>query len=157
MKLPDNHLTGAEWDVQMQMLLVRCGGYCEGRTPWCTAPGGLLLGMPRGAMSIQHRRAQGMGGTSLEEANSLANLLLLCGDGVRGCHGWTEVGEREAARVRGLWVRHDYDEDGRPVPVECYPLVLHSGRRVLLHPSEPHYDEHPDPWGVLGLPDFRNR
>lgn len=130
-----------------QRLLVRTGGTCEGRTPWCLAPAGSVLGMPRERVSVQHRRAQAMGGTALAETNTLANLLLLCGTGVTGCHGWVEVGERAAAEARGLWVRHDY-QAGQPIPVTEYPLVLHSGRRVLLHPTEPIYLPHPDPWGV---------
>ncbi len=148
----DNHLTGAEWDTLFQLLLVRSGGNCEGRTPWCLAPGGSVLGMPRERVSVQHRRAQGMGGTALTQTNDLANLLLLCGTGVTGCHGWAEVGERAAAETRGLWVRHDYQDDGQPIPLTEYPLVLHSGRRVLLHPTEPIYLPHPDPWGVAHRP-----
>lgn len=143
----DNHLSAVEWEQQFHLLLTRSGGQCEGRTPWCLAPGGSVLGMPREHVSVQHRRAQGMGGTALAETNNLANLLLLCGTGVTGCHGWVETEDRGEAELRGLWVRHT-SADGRPVPVEQYPLVLWSGRRVLLHPTEPVYLPHPDPWGV---------
>jgi hypothetical protein len=143
----DNHLTGDEWDVQGQMLLVRTGGLCEGRTPACIAPDGLVLGMPREQVEIQHRRAQGMGGTALVEANNLANLLLLCAR----CHRWVESRPSppddgaDLARRRGLWVGHDY-RDGVPVPVEEYPLVLASGRMVLLDPVVPEYRRHPSEW-----------
>jgi hypothetical protein len=147
----DNHLTAAEWEAQFHLLLVRSGEQCEGRTPWCLAPNGSVRGMPRERISIQHRRAQGMGGTSLTETNDLANLLLLCGTGITGCHGWVEVGERGAAEARGLWVRHEHDKDGNPIPLTDYPLVLHSGRRVLLHPTAPLYLPHPDPWGIAHL------
>lgn len=144
----DNHLTREEWAEQFQRLLYRSGGMCEGRTPWCLAPGGRIEGnLLREQVSIQHRRAQGMGGTDLAETNSLANLLILCGTGVTGCHGWAETEERELARERGLWVRHEY-RDGAPVPVEEYPLVLWSGRRVLLHPVDMQYVQHPDEWFV---------
>lgn len=143
----DNHLSRVQWDVLFQLLLVRSGGQCEGRTPACTAPGGSLLGMPRERVSVQHRRAQGMGGTSLDETHNLANLLLLCGTGVTGCHGWVECEERDLAEQRGLWARHEY-RDGAPVPIDEYPLVLWSGRRVLLHPGQPTYLPHPDPWGM---------
>lgn len=143
-----NHLSAGEWAEVFHLLLVRSGGMCEGRTPDCAAPGGSVIGMPRDRVSIQHRRAQGAGGTSTAEANSLANLLVLCGTGTVFCHGWVETQERDAAEKRGLWVRHTY-EDGVLVPVERYPLVLHSGRRVFLHPTEPRYVEHPDPWGLL--------
>jgi hypothetical protein len=144
----DNHLAADEWAALFHLLLVRSGGNCEGRTVNCLAPAGSVLGMPRERVSVQHRRAQGLGGTSLEETNNLANLLILCGSAVDGCHGWVENEARGEAEARGLWVRHAYDADGQPVPVERYPLVLWSGRRVLLHPTEPVYLPHPDPWGV---------
>jgi hypothetical protein len=143
----DNHLTGDEWAEVFQRLLERSGGLCEAQTPDCAAPGGSVLGMPRERVSIQHRRAQGMGGTALAETNTdLANLLVICGTGNLFCHGWIETQERGAARERGLWVPHDY-RDGVAVPVQEYPLVLASGRRVLLDPVVPIYLRHPDEWG----------
>jgi hypothetical protein len=143
---PDNHLSRDEWDTLTQLLLVRSGGYCEARTPACAAPGGLIIGMLRDQVSIQHRRAQGMGGTDLVEANELSNLLLFCGTGTTSCHGWVETQERQRAQDWGLWVPHDR-RDGEPVPVEEYPLTLWSGRRVLLDRSSPTYIRHPDEWG----------
>ncbi len=143
----DNHLSATEWDQVFHLLLVRSGGQCEGRTPACVAPGGSLFGMPREQVSVQHRRAQGMGGTALAETNDLANLLLLCGTGTSGCHGWVECEERGEAERRGLWVRHEY-RDGAPIPLAEYPLRLWSGRRVLLHPTNPEYVPHPDPYGI---------
>jgi len=142
----DNHLTAQEWETQFFLLLTRSGGQCEARTSKCLAPGGRIEGMlPREQVSVQHRRAQGMGGTSLDTTNDLANLLILCGTGVTGCHGWIECEQRAAARERGLWVGHDY-RDGQPVPVAEYPLVLWSGRQVYLHPDQPLYLPHPDPY-----------
>lgn len=146
-RLADNHLTRDEWAELFHRLLERSGGLCEGRTPACIAPGGSIVGMPRERVSIQHRRAQGMGGTDLAETHNLANLLVLCGTGTSGCHGWVECQERDEAERRGLWVRHEY-RDGEPVPVEEYPLVLSSGRRVLLDPVVPMYLRHPDEWGM---------
>lgn len=146
----DNHLSRVEWEVRFQELLVRPGGQCEGRTPRCIAPNGSVLGLPREQVSVQHRRAQGMGGTALAETNDLANVLLLCGTGTSGCHGWVENDERGEAERRGLWVRHEY-RDGVPVPLTEYPLTLWSGRRVLLHPTEPVYLPHPDPWGLTEI------
>lgn len=143
----DNHLSRAEWDALFQLLLVRSGGQCEGRTPACIAPGGSILGMQREQVSVQHRRAQGMGGTALTATNDLANLLLLCGTGNTGCHGWVENDERGEAKRRGLWVGHEY-RDGAPVPLAEYALTLWSGRRVLLDPTEPVYLPHPDPYGL---------
>lgn len=147
-RLADNHLDRAAWEDRFHLLLTRSGGTCEGRTPACLAPAGQITGfLAREQVSVQHRRAQGMGGTSLAETHSLANHLLLCGTGTTGCHGWVEVTERALAEQRGLWIRHD-TRDGVPVPPEAYPLVLWSGRRVLLHPTAPIYVDHPDPWGT---------
>lgn len=135
----DNHMTGPEWAEVYRLLLTRSQGRCEGGTPWCVAPAGLVAGLPRDQVSIQHRRAQGAGGTALAEANGLANFLVLCGTGTTGCHGWVETRERAAAERRGLWVRHCYDAAGAPVPVGRYPVELPDGRVVLLHPTEPRY------------------
>jgi hypothetical protein len=49
-------------------------------------------------MSIQHRRARGMGGSKAPNTNKPSNLILLCGDGVRGCHGYIEQNRTEARR-----------------------------------------------------------
>lgn len=143
----DNHLTAEQWAETFQRLLERSGGQCEGRTPACVAPSGSVLGMARERVSVQHRRAQGSGGTDLGEVHCLANLLLLCGTGTTGCHGWVECQERAAARARGLWVGHEY-RGGEPVPVQEYPLQLWSGRWVFLDPVVPAYLRHPDEWGV---------
>lgn len=46
--------------------------------------------------SIHHRSPRGMGGRREEWVNQPANLLLLCGSGVTGCHGWVETNRSEA-------------------------------------------------------------
>lgn len=147
----DNHRSREWWEQQFYLLGVRSGLLCEARTPACLAPGGQLEGMPREQVSVQHRRAQGAGGTSLENTHSLANQLIICGTGVTGCHGWIETQERDAARTLGLWIPHSY-RDGEPVPPQEYWLRLRSGRRVYLDPGSPVYLPHPDPYG-LGVPD----
>lgn len=44
-----------------------------------------------GPLSTQHRVARGMGGSRRWAGiNRPGNLLTLCGDGVRMCHGWVE-------------------------------------------------------------------
>ncbi|WP_431976103.1 HNH endonuclease [Micromonospora haikouensis] len=121
-----DRLGAQAWEWIQQQLLVRSGGTCEARTPWCLASRqtGSLAQLPRGRVSIHHRRPRGMGGTRRADAHALHNLMLLCGTGVVGCHGWTET-ERTAARQRGLLVHQDAD----PATV---PVVLASGRVVLL-------------------------
>lgn len=67
-----------------------------------------------GPSSIQHRKARGMGGTTDPAINSPANLIVLCGDGVRGCHGWVES-HREEARAAGWSVPQWGDPTTVPV------------------------------------------
>lgn len=55
-----------------------------------------------------------MGGTRRKDANSPANLVLVCGSATTGCHGWIESHPREAER-RGLRLRQLADP--RVVPV----------------------------------------
>lgn len=66
----------------------RDGGCCA----WCGR------GVDPGGHSLQHRRARGMGGTRRADANSPANLVLVCGSATTGCHGWIESHPGEAAR-----------------------------------------------------------
>lgn len=65
--------------------------------------------------SVHHRRPRGMGGSRDPLTDSAANLLLLCGSGTTGCHGWVEA-NRAAARDLGLLVRQG--EDPATVPVQ---------------------------------------
>jgi hypothetical protein len=81
--------------------------------------------LPRHRVSIQHRLARGMGGTRRTDIHDMPSLLVLCGDGTTGCHGWVEA-RRPGMEERGLWVRH-----GKTDP-EHVPLILSSGRIVLL-------------------------
>ena len=74
--------------------------------------------------SIHHRRPRGMGGSKRAEINSPANLILLCGSGTTGCHGWIES-NRAQAYEDGLLVRSGVDP--RSVPVR-----LRAGRVWLL-------------------------
>lgn len=43
--------------------------------------------------SVHHRKPSGMGGSrrSAMETNRASNLLVLCGSGTTGCHGWVEA------------------------------------------------------------------
>lgn len=59
--------------------------------------GGRCVGCGRPDVTTQHRRARGMGGTSDVGIGHPANGVPLCGDGVRGCHGWTEANPSHAA------------------------------------------------------------
>lgn len=58
---------------------------------------GRCVGCGASDVTTQHRRARGMGGTSDRAVGSVANGVPLCGDGVRGCHGWAEHNPTDAA------------------------------------------------------------
>lgn len=125
------------WRETGHMLACRSGGRCEG----C----GQLIAAGIREPSIHHRQARGLGGTSRPQVHDLCNLLLLCAGfsrrlaGVLGCHGMTEAHENDPV-ARGLLVPHPAD----PAQV---PVVLASGRRVLLAADGPFYLPPPD--GVL--------
>lgn len=55
------------------------------------------------AWSIHHRCPRAAGGTSRVWVNEPANLLLVCGSGTSGCHGWIES-NRATARQQGLLI-----------------------------------------------------
>jgi hypothetical protein len=77
----------------------------------CAGCGKSIVGRP---YSLQHRNARGMGGTSRAAANSPERLVVLCGDGVTGCHGLAESRD-PLMHARGLWL---YSwEDPAAVPV----------------------------------------
>lgn len=78
-------------------------------------------GLPR---SLQHRRARGMGGSRDHELGQAPNALVVCGDGVRGCHGWIE--DHPAKATEYGW-RLGPGEDPRTTPVRLW-----DGREVYL-------------------------
>lgn len=53
-----------------------------------------LCGCGRRAESWHHRLAQGRGGPT-----DRFNCVAVCGDGVRGCHGWAEANPEAAQAV----------------------------------------------------------
>ena len=74
--------------------------------------------------NVHHRKPRGMGGTRDPQANSPANLVLLCGSGTFGCHGEVES-NRAKAYMDGWLVRRADDP-------ELIPLVMRSGRTFRL-------------------------
>ena len=67
-----------------------------------------------GAHSLHHRRPRGMGGTKTPDTP--ANLVLLCGTGTTGCHGWVES-HRAVAIAQGWLVPRRDPRDPADVPV----------------------------------------
>lgn len=49
--------------------------------------------------SLQHRRARGAGGSKDPVTDSPENLIVLCGTGTTGCHGWAESHRTNAQRL----------------------------------------------------------
>lgn len=78
-------------------------------------------------MSLHHRRPRRMGGTKRLDANQPQNLLVLCGSGTTGCHGWIES-HRKAGYADGILL---YDRDD---PAES-PYRDASGAWWLLSPE----------------------
>jgi hypothetical protein len=69
----------------------------------CARCGRAVSGVRGRDWSLHHRRPRGAGGSSLVWVNLPANLLILCGSGTTGCHGWVES-HRDAARRAGFLV-----------------------------------------------------
>ncbi|SEN88651.1 HNH endonuclease [Nonomuraea pusilla] len=65
--------------------------------------------VPRDEDSIHHRVPRGRGGE-----NTAENLLLLCGSGTTGCHGWVESNRAEAYKL-GYLVKTGFDPLDVPV------------------------------------------
>lgn len=74
--------------------------------------------------SVHHRRRRGMGGTHDPRSHDPRNLVLVCGTGTTGCHGWIES-HRGDAYVHGWLIRSHDDLDT--------PLVDIAGRVIYLH------------------------
>jgi hypothetical protein len=112
----------AGWEHIDLQLMVRSGGACEARTPACLAGRDGQLGGVR--WSRHHRLPRGMGGTTDLDVHDLPRLLLVCGCGTTGCHGYIEHNRDESYR-RGFLVP-------RGIAPADHPLILASGRVVRL-------------------------
>lgn len=84
------------------------------------------------AWSIHHRRPRKMGGT--KQLERLSNLVLLCGSGTTGCHGWVE---KHRTMAFGLgWLVHQWDDPAAVAVCRrgCWVLLTDDGGIV---PSSP--------------------
>lgn len=58
---------------------------------------GCMVGHRRGVdWSVHHRLPRRMGGSNNTALNLPSNLLIVCGSGTTGCHGWLESRRAEA-------------------------------------------------------------
>jgi hypothetical protein len=69
----------------------------------CVRCGAALVGARGLSWSVHHRRPRGAGGSKVPWVDKPANLILLCGSGTTGCHGWCES-HRVFARASGWLV-----------------------------------------------------
>lgn len=81
------------------------------------------------ARSIHHRQPRGAGGTRGREAHRLSLLVLLCGSGTTGCHGWVESNRSEARELG--WLISKFE----PVDPQSIPLRW-SDLADVEHPDE---------------------
>lgn len=81
-----------------QAMFERSGGTCER----CGQRG----------ESIHHRKLRSRGGKHDGD-----NCVVLCGDGVRGCHGWCHANPKEATETG--WMVSSWDDPAtvRPIPL----------------------------------------
>ena len=80
-------------------------------------------GETQGSLSLHHRLPRGAGGSTAPRTNGAANLILLCGSGTTGCHGWVESNRTESYDL-GYLVRRGSEPAAVP--------VLHRTRWVQL-------------------------
>lgn len=77
-----------------------------------------------------------MGGSSRPDTNGPQNLIVLCGNGTEGCHGWVES-NREAALECGWLVLQSADPAREPVLVRGHRWVwLAADGTTLTEPPE---------------------
>lgn len=78
--------------------------------------------------SLHHRLPRGMGGskspTGKARADRASNLVLLCGSGTTGCHGWVERHRRQAYETG--WLVHRDDDPQKTILTDIW------GRRFQL-------------------------
>ena len=98
---------------------LRAGGACErcGRS---------IVNFPA---SIHHRRPRQMGGTR-ENLDTLANLVVLCGSGTTGCHGYIESHRTQAIAEGWLVPRRD-PRQPEDVPVVIYGRPYYVGEGMV--------------------------
>ena len=90
--------------------------------------------------SAHHRFARGMGGSRDPRINDPRNIVLLCGSGVTGCHGWIEH-HPEQGRQEG-WLIDTLEEAQLDRPMadiagRWFQLTKEGGRVGHPGPSGP--------------------
>ncbi|MFN2636824.1 MAG: HNH endonuclease [Gemmatimonadaceae bacterium] len=99
----------------------------EGRDKVCVRCG---KAVPRDEDSIHHRIPRGRGGE-----NTVENLILFCGSGTSGCHGWTETNRTAAYRL-GFLVHTGIDPADVPVAVAGWGWRYATADGAWITPEE---------------------
>lgn len=96
--------------------------YRDGAT--CRVGGRPVSGERGSGWSVHHRLPRGMGGRGPKAAPTEGPdwLLLVCGSGTSGCHGWLESVERAMAYEFGYLIRRPGPRVPLPDPLDI-PVV----------------------------------
>jgi len=89
----------------------------------CASCGLLIVGERGRDWSLHHRRPAGMGGDRSPMSHGPANLVLLHGSGVTGCHGHVESA-RSGAYDLGLLVHRSHNPALTPIEHAVHGYVL---------------------------------
>ena len=105
----------------VEKIQARSGGRCE----LCGASGSMRW-------SLHHRIPRGMGGSKDRRLNLPSNILLLCGSGTEGCHGWVES-NRAIAYAEGLLLHRNDDPAQSPIKTaEGWAILDDEGGLIML-------------------------
>lgn len=91
-------------------------------------------------LSVHHRRPRQMGGTRAPWINDPENLLVLCGSGTTGCHGWVESHRADGYHY-GWLVRSGFSPAETPFcdrKGQWWLLVVDGKHRIELPFDTPH-------------------
>lgn len=93
-----------------------------------------------GSFSINHRRPRGMGGSRDPLTKTAANGVLLCGDGVQGCHGYV-TSHVSWSKWNGHTVPQGCDPSLVPLWHARYGWVLLNADATYTPVDDPNPDE----------------
>lgn len=106
------------------------------RSQRCCEACGVGLGPERGVdWSVQHRVPRGMGGTRWEGSNLPSNLMVLCGSGTTGCHGFAE--SHRAHAIGCGWLVSSHADPAQ------HPVLIERGSRWVYFADDASYSENP--------------